>query len=340
MKYLKLILVNSSIFVVLLLVAEFFLRILYSDYHLYKRTFPNQNIEELKKNVVVDWPKLDSTLGWTCKPSSRIIFTNHSLNDSSIKYTINNEGFRNVENFSEIDKKSKCIMMLGDSFLFGVYLADSNTISSRLSELLQNTQVINLGIPGYGIDQMYLSYLQYNSDLNCEIIIVVYIDENITRTFEAFRLPEGMKKPSFKITNNKLHFRKTEKKNLVETIFESSFLLNKFYKYYSELESVAISKMIFSDIKNKVSRNDQKMYVFRIPTREQILKAGDYSRFSLEDFFNSKEINFYDISNDLNLLGNDEIERYYLDNDSHLSKDGTKFVAEYIYLILKSEDIL
>ena len=49
--------------------------------------------------------------------------------------------------------------MLGDSFTFGEDVGDDETYSHHLEQLLPGTEVINLGVHGYGHDQM-LIYLR------------------------------------------------------------------------------------------------------------------------------------------------------------------------------------
>ena len=49
-------------------------------------------------------------------------------------------------------------MLLGESFLFGVYLDYNCTLVGFLEQIDSTNRYYNLGIPGYGIDQMFMTF--------------------------------------------------------------------------------------------------------------------------------------------------------------------------------------
>lgn len=82
------------------------------------------------------------------------------------------------------------------------------TIAYNLQKKLKESyRVINLGIPGYGIDQCLLSYEKYAKLLNPKIAVLFDIDNDIPGILEAFRKVEGMNKPSHDIINDSLQLR-------------------------------------------------------------------------------------------------------------------------------------
>jgi hypothetical protein len=68
--------------------------------------------------------------------------------NKKVKYTQNKNGYRTY-NFDTIDWKNS-VILFGCSNVFGVGLDDSDTISSRLSKII-NRPVINMGGPGTSI---------------------------------------------------------------------------------------------------------------------------------------------------------------------------------------------
>ena len=74
----------------------------------------------------------------------------------TVEVTTNSQGFRNT--IPSINSERK-ILILGDSYTFGVYIADENTYSSQLSNLINkkyNYEVINAGYAsGHNTDQQY-----------------------------------------------------------------------------------------------------------------------------------------------------------------------------------------
>ncbi len=64
------------------------------------------------------------------------------------------------------------IVLIGDSFIYGLNLDDSETIASQLKKLLPaDWEVINLGVPGFGTDQSLLLLMQEVSEYNPDIVI-------------------------------------------------------------------------------------------------------------------------------------------------------------------------
>jgi len=160
--WLKILSINVALLIILLFAGEIFVRIINPDYKPYERTFPGQFKNRFFNDgtTIVNWPKEDPDLGWVCNNVSKYLkFSNKRYNDLQIEYNINPQGFRYKYDFFKYDSPESEIIMLGDSFLFGVYLKDNETITANLfREFKDSINFVNLGVPGYGIDQMYLTY--------------------------------------------------------------------------------------------------------------------------------------------------------------------------------------
>ncbi|MBI2543294.1 MAG: SGNH/GDSL hydrolase family protein [Candidatus Aenigmarchaeota archaeon] len=90
---------------------------------------------------------VDKELYWKLKPDQR----GYQILGFS-KATINSQGFRG----EELEDKSFNIFMLGGSYTFGQDVEDNETFPHLLGkrlEIYENTQVINLGVPGWGLFQ-------------------------------------------------------------------------------------------------------------------------------------------------------------------------------------------
>ena len=73
--------------------------------------------------------------------------------------SINKFKFRNNNAEQPINKLESKILFSGDSFTFGDGVDDKNTFPS-IFQAVTGRKVINAGVPGYGIDQMYLRSLK------------------------------------------------------------------------------------------------------------------------------------------------------------------------------------
>jgi hypothetical protein len=332
--------VNAIILTVLLVLLEITLRLINPNYVLYRRTYPGQYQDKAfySNNINVNWPKKDSVLGWTCKQESQLKFSNRELNQKNIYYRINKDGFRNNHDFNNINyKNSNRILLLGDSFLFGVYISEEYIITNLMKKKFLNYDFYNLGIPGYGIDQMYLSYLKFGKIIKPQTILLLYNDDDIIRVQEAYRVVEGMNKPSFKPVNDKLVHRNGYDKSIFIELCERSFLLNRFYRKYIEFNNLRIVESIFTKLQDRVKVNNQNLVIIRLPIKEEFHKKDLIERYSLGNFCRNKGIIYYDF---YDILNKEIIHEIYFQNDSHFNENGNSIIADKISQLLYKRGLI
>jgi len=96
----------------------------------------------------------DETLGWTVGPGRR---SADGLSQSSV------EGIRSARAGASFagPGPGRRIVLMGDSFTFCLDVVYEDTWGYRLEQLMgSKVQVLNFGVPGYGVDQAYLRYLR------------------------------------------------------------------------------------------------------------------------------------------------------------------------------------
>lgn len=90
---------------------------------------------------------------------------------------------RHVGETIERDRNKKLIALVGDSFTFGEEVPYDETWGARLERLLNDRfQVLNFGVPGYGIDQMYLRYMRDVRMWKPDIVIFGFISNDVVRS--------------------------------------------------------------------------------------------------------------------------------------------------------------
>jgi hypothetical protein len=115
-------------------------------------------------------------------------------NPAAQRYRINSFGARDME-YAREKQDARRIIMIGDSVLFGPEVDDGERFSEIIEKELENTEVINLGVGGYDIEQekrMFEKALELDPDM---IILDLYINddaakyqdkEDKTKIFEHF----------------------------------------------------------------------------------------------------------------------------------------------------------
>lgn len=158
-----------------------------------------------KHSELIYYPKYkfdiyNPSRGWALKPNIKDmnVWDNKILNSNS-------KGIRGVDEYNYNKPADKIrILILGDSYTFGEEVSDNETYSYFLQQILPSTEVINLGVHGYGHDQMLIYMKKEGIKYHPDIVILGFKYENIYRNLLAFR---DYAKPKFELANNKLKLK-------------------------------------------------------------------------------------------------------------------------------------
>lgn len=93
------------------------------------------------------------------------------------------------------------IVVLGDSFTYGLHVADAETYPAQMERMLGDWEVLNLGVNGYGTDQQLLYWLSEGRKYEPDIVILGYYLPDFHRN--ANRIQHGPK-PYFNIEGGAL----------------------------------------------------------------------------------------------------------------------------------------
>lgn len=130
----------------------------------------------------------------------------------------NNWGFRSDFDFHEkkSDSNIKRILFFGDSFTAGDGVSNNKRYSDVLQSYLSNYEIYNFALPGTGTDQQYLTYKEFATNVEYDLLIISVLVENIRRVNSHYRFyfdDKGNKviyhKPYFEIEGNKLLLKNT-----------------------------------------------------------------------------------------------------------------------------------
>jgi hypothetical protein len=141
----------------------------------------------------------DPTLGWTVTPNS-------STSDGV--YISSANGIRTSEADSRFDAGNPTcrIALIGDSHTFGLELKFEETWGYLLQGYMPECQVLNFGVSGYSLGQMYLRYQRDALPFRPDIVILALSSGSTNRTMGVYGLTmfsSGIPwaQPRFQITN-------------------------------------------------------------------------------------------------------------------------------------------
>jgi len=140
----------------------------------------------------------DPTKGWLPRPNLRNV---HAFGDKLLN--TNSKGLRGADDYATDTRPDKLrIVILGDSFTFGDEVADSETYAFHLQQLLPDTDVINMGVHGYGHDQMLILLREEGVRYRPDVVILGFVQADMPRNTMLFR---DYAKPRFTIDGGALN---------------------------------------------------------------------------------------------------------------------------------------
>lgn len=145
----------------------------------------------------------DPELGWTVGPNRR---SPDGLYFSSV------EGVRTPgPGIRLADHRPRFrVALIGDSNAFSFEVPYEDSWGHHLQQFLgDDVQVLNFGVDGYGIDQMYLRYLRDVRPWKPQLVVLGFVGQDFMRTmavypFVSFGWPGYLAKPRFAIENGEL----------------------------------------------------------------------------------------------------------------------------------------
>jgi hypothetical protein len=214
--YSKRLLLVVGTLVFMLLLAEGVLR-LFPLLRPLPRTYVGEYENVPRRTVVAD-----PVLGWKMRPG-----LHEAIEAAPLRY--NAQGFRAPSDF---DPNQPCrrIAFAGASFTFGIEVRYEKTYSALTGAGLAGSCADNLGIPGFGLDQIWLTVRTQALPLHPRLVVVAFTSTNLTRSQEAYILMQGLNKPAFKLSHGRL---------VPETAADRPNFLVRFLQHHSSLWRLA-----------------------------------------------------------------------------------------------------
>ena len=283
---------------------EFYFKSKYSGTHNRKSSWFSEDIGGF--NV-----EFDSALGWVTIPNNKVTDEdNKKYIPGGKTYTTNSFGFRS----KEVDLNKKHLIALGDSITWGSGVNDNETMPYFLEKKLEKLQVLNLGVPAYGLDQEYL-YLKRNIGFFSPkyIVVTIYTGNDISDTSK--NVNNGKSKPLFvadrrKVTKPKTKnfqinseniklFQQSVSKYSCANIFSKSWLLSstilselKYYfcdiQVWEEWEMLYVTVSILLKLEKLASQHNSKILFVLTPSKSDFIYQS-HNGFSLKETFNKKD---------------------------------------------------
>lgn len=170
-----------------LALCEAAFRLLDPDYVPARRAWVGQHENRESVNFVAD-----PLTGWRMRSDRSFEWT---FDGRVTRYRSNAQGFRAEREFDPT--RRPIIALAGDSFTWGTGVEYAETFGARLERRLADVEVRNLAMPGFGVDQMWMSVRHQALPMPPDLVVVTFIDDDFARSLTAYRPGEGFNKPKF-----------------------------------------------------------------------------------------------------------------------------------------------
>jgi hypothetical protein len=145
------------------------------------------------------WTEYHPVLGWYHQKNKTAYFEKERW---KIQVHTNSAGFRGTLEYRfEKPAGVRRAISLGDSFAFGWGVEDGETYGAVLEKQVPDLEVLNAGVAGYGLDQIYLSFREIGRFYQAEEAVIAIFPEDFWRATRAFS-DSGYAKPYFTVTDS------------------------------------------------------------------------------------------------------------------------------------------
>ena len=135
-------------------------------------------------------------LGWISKTNLRDV---PAFDGKTV--STNGDGLRGAVDYPPEPGPRPRVLFLGDSFTFGDEVSDDETYCHYLQEMRPDLEIINMGVHGYGHDQMLLLYKELGRRYRPDFVFLGYLTIDRRRNIVAFR---DYAKPKFELVEKAL----------------------------------------------------------------------------------------------------------------------------------------
>ena len=249
--------------------------------------------------------------------------------------TVNAQGFRGVSDIGAKQSGRKRVLVLGDSYTWGMGVADDETYAEQLQDLSRGRlEVINGGTPGWGVFQFQVRLERWIERLQPDIVVV------LVNTADILRQPYASEEAE------QAFLRQSSLRNTVRRV---SKLVTVTYRLIDRMKlqrdnrqvdnAVAMDQSndvrpeLYQSLLNRdIARLDEMFELAlehgavpvlvawpqRVPMTESFLAA-------MKNFAEVREISYLDLSE---TLRQHDFDTYTLPNDHHPSAFGNTLIAE------------
>lgn len=323
--------------------------------------YPDKKIPAKPKGWVVipeqPFTEYHPRLGWVLKKNAASAL---EKNGWKIPVTTNSLGLRGAREYFKAKPAGKIrIYAAGDSFTFGYGVRDGETFPQWMETLDSRYEVMNMGVPGYGTDQIQLFADDFGYAYSPDIVLFVIYPEDFWRATRAFN-DAGNGKPYYKLSQDGrlqlMHVPVPREKNFTVPQFpvfiepspaDRLFGWSRWYTLGKKAAGAVMKKMgkedpdsseewhlgrkILQKAVASARANGARPVLVLVPPHRWITGTDEPVRRSMAELAHREKADFIDLMPAFSAAcAKDGPDHYYIPDDQHWTPEGNKLTAQTI----------
>jgi hypothetical protein len=263
-------------------------------------------------------------------PNSEEIYDGFEVCLPPVIVKINSQGFRDREYSVEKPNNTFRIIVLGDSFTFGVSVRSEDTYPKVLEQILnQNTsksyEVLNFGVRGFNMLEKIEFFKEKGIKFNPDLVIVQYTDDDFFNSTRLREIQEELFHEFIKIKNitNTSTIKISDEAKIA--VKANEIYYNEVMENFDDAWEKFVENPLY-DLKNLSNKTNFKVLLVTVGGFERMKKLANQYDWPIVD---------------TDKIYEEGMAKVILDEkDTHWNSYGHELVAKIIYEELKSLDIV
>lgn len=315
------------------------------------------------------WTEHHPVLGWYHQKQKEA-FQRVAAGHEVVLHT-NSAGFRGLREYTqETPENIMRLVVLGDSFVFGFGVEDSECLTALLEAKHPDLEVINLGVAGFGVDQFLITFRTIAKDYHADYVFIGLYQEDFWRATRAFA-DSGHAKPYFSLNPHGeliLHnvpvpqpfelktnqFPEVVHRSFLERFLMKSSIYRILKRGYVRMaknlrlidpdstEEWILGKAILRQLIHEIRTAGAQPVLFTVPHKDWAMETRVTSlERSILRFAQKEKADLLDMTPAFHeAVGKSGVTDYYIQDDWHWTPKGNALAAELIEKYLINQGVL
>ena len=119
-------------------------------------------------------------------PGTQVAYTGWLLRIPPVVHAVNSQGFRGPSRSFEKPIGTRRILLMGDSYTFGVGMPEEETIAAQLQGILgasssRRVEVLNFGVPGVNLEETFEQYQRFASRWEHDVVLYLLFRNDLDK---------------------------------------------------------------------------------------------------------------------------------------------------------------